>query len=136
MDGGVLAGLGFALLFVALQRAGDGVGLWPTAVEQVVSIVPVAALYLVVRARTTDRERWTVRTAAGPAMAGALGAVAVVFYFLATHFGMLTVVAVLTSLYPAATIALARFVLAERISRWQGAGLVLAGVAVALITAG
>jgi drug/metabolite transporter (DMT)-like permease len=132
---GLLAGAGFALLFIALQQAGSGSGLWPTAAEQLVSIPPVVLFYLAAR-RRTQSEPLTVRSAAGPALCGALGALAVVLYFVSTHFGLLTVVAVLTSLYPAATIALARIVLAERISRWQGAGLVLAGVAVALITAG
>jgi len=46
------------------------------------------------------------------------------------------VVAVLTSLYPAVTIALARWLLGERIGRWQGVGLALAGASVALISAG
>lgn len=134
---GLLAGVGFAVLFIALQRAGSGAGLWPTAAEQVLSIPPVVLFYLAVRRRSDpDPTPLTVRSAAGPVLCGALGAAAVVLYFVSTHFGLLTVVAVLTSLYPAATIALARFVLAERINRWQGAGLVLAGVAVALITAG
>jgi len=46
------------------------------------------------------------------------------------------VVAVLTSLYPAVTVALARWLLAEHIGRWQGVGLALAGVSVALISGG
>ncbi len=68
-------------------------------------------------------------------MTGGLVASAVIFFFLATHFGLLSVVAVLTSLYPAVTIALARWLLAERIRPRQGAGLALAGISVALISA-
>ncbi|WP_163512338.1 EamA family transporter [Fodinicola acaciae] len=140
---GLMAGVGFGLLFIALQQAGSGSGLWPTAAEQVLSVPPALLFYLVARRRIVAAtgapppgDVLTVRTLAGPAAVGVLGAVAVMTYFLATHVGMLTVVAVLTSLYPAATIALARFVLSERISRQQGAGLLLAGLAVALITAG
>ena len=130
---GVLAGLGFSVLFIGLQRAGRGVGLWPTAASQVVAAVPMVWPYL----RTAGQggrgsgtsDRW------GPLLAGLLVAMAATFYFLATRRGLLTIVAVLTSLYPAVTVALARWLLAERIGRWQGAGLLLAGLAVVLISA-
>ena len=72
----------------------------------------------------------------GPLVAGVLVALAAILFFLGTQRGLLTVVAVLTSLYPAVTIALARWLLAERIGRWQGVGLALAGVSVALISGG
>ena len=78
---------------------------------------------------------WMV-TWVGPIAGGVLVTVAVIWYFLATKIGMLSVVAVLTSLYPAVTVALARWLLGEPIARRQGAGLALAGLAVALISAG
>ena len=43
-------------------------------------------------------------------------------YLIATHNGPLTVVAPLSSLYPASTVALALAVLGERLSALQGAG--------------
>jgi drug/metabolite transporter (DMT)-like permease len=72
----------------------------------------------------------------GPPFVGVLVAVAAICFFLATQRGLLTIVAVLTSLYPAVTVALARWLLAERIGRWQGVGLALAAVSVALISTG
>ena len=57
-------------------------------------------------------------------------------YFLATHRGFLAVTAVLTSLYPAVTIVLARIMLGERLTRLRLGGLSLAAVCVALIAAG
>ena len=135
---GVLAGLGFAVLFIGLQRGGKGEGLWTTASSQVVSAFPMIALY----AWKALREPEALQTRSlppfvryGPLLGGAFAGLAVVFYFLATQRGLLTVVAVLTSLYPAVTVALARWLLSERIGRRQGAGLALAGVAVALISA-
>lgn len=69
-------------------------------------------------------------------MAGAISGVATLLYLLSAQAGALTVVAVLTSLYPAVTILLAAAVLRERIHGWQGVGLLLCGVAVALVGAG
>ena len=131
---GVLAGLGFAVLFIGLQRGGRDGGLWPSAMSSVVSIVPMLGLYALRSARdrsvTAATDAWARH---GPFLGGLLVAVAVTCYFLATQRGMLSVVAVLTSLYPAVTVALARWLLHERIGRWQGVGLGLAGLSVALI---
>ena len=71
-----------------------------------------------------------------PVSLGALAIVGVLdlgangLFALATTKGLLSVVAVLGSLYPAVTVVLARVVLAERVSRLQeiGVGLTLAGV--------
>jgi drug/metabolite transporter (DMT)-like permease len=135
---GVLAGVGFAVLFIGLQRAGQGSGLWPTSSSQLVSAVAILGFYFWRSTREKVAEplepSWRVRLV-GPLVTGGLVGFAVTFYFLATHFGLLSVVAVLTSLYPAITIALARWLLAERIHPRQGAGLALAGVSVALISA-
>jgi drug/metabolite transporter (DMT)-like permease len=65
--------------------------------------------------------------------AGALDAAANAFYVLALSEGLLSIVAVLTALYPAGTVVLARYVLCERMSRTQQAGLAFAGVAASLI---
>ncbi len=62
------------------------------------------------------------------AIAGAAGAAGAILYFYATHDGFLAVTAVLTSLYPASTIVLARTLLGERLTRLRLAGLGLAGV--------
>jgi drug/metabolite transporter (DMT)-like permease len=64
---------------------------------------------------------------------GAADMLANVFVLLAFRSGLLTLVAVLTSLYPAVTVLLAVWILSEPIGPRQKAGLVLALVAVALI---
>jgi len=132
---GVLAGVGFAVLFVGLQRGGRGAGLWPSAASQVVSAFPMIALYLWRLRGPGEAAPGTAWIRFGPILGGVFAAIAVTLYFLATQRGLLTVVAVLTSLYPAVTVALARWLLSERIGRRQGAGLALAGVSVALISA-
>jgi drug/metabolite transporter (DMT)-like permease len=67
---------------------------------------------------------------------GLLDAWANALFLAATRHGMLTLVAVLGALYPAATLLLARGVLGERLARPQLGGVALAGLAVALVTLG
>ena len=70
------------------------------------------------------------------AITGAAGAAGTILFFFATHEGFLAVTAVLTSLYPAVTIVLARTVLGERLTALRLAGLTLAAACVALIAVG
>jgi uncharacterized membrane protein len=67
---------------------------------------------------------------------GAAGAAGTILFFFATHQGFLAVTAVLTSLYPAVTIVLARTVLGERLTTMRLGGLALAGICVSLIAVG
>lgn len=129
---GLLAGLGFGLLFVALGQVPDGAGFWPLVTAQVAALVTVAAIAAALRApvRPTAATEWW--GAAG----GLVASLAVLMFLLATQTGLLTVAAVLTSLYPAFTILLAAVVLREHIYRLQSLGLLLCGVAVALVAAG
>lgn len=67
------------------------------------------------------------------AAAGVLDSVANLLFLIAVRSGDLTVVAVITALYPVGTVLLARSVLAERIHRGQLVGLGTAVVAVSLL---
>jgi len=66
--------------------------------------------------------------------AGALDAVGSVAMLLALQASLLSLASVLISLYPAATVILAVVLLGERVRFRQVMGMVLAGVAVAMIT--
>jgi len=133
---GLLAGLGFGLLFVALDRAGDGSGLWPVVAGQATSTVLLAGVAARGLSGAGDRRGVTRGGIMAAVGVGVLGAAATTCYFLSTHAGMLAIVAVVTSLYPAVTVVLAALLLHERVRRSQGAGLLLALAAVTLIVLG
>jgi drug/metabolite transporter (DMT)-like permease len=129
---GLVAGACFALLFIGLNRAGSGSGLWPVFCGQVTALAAVGAA----AAFTGD-----LRLPEGgggwlAVVAGLTGAPGTILYFLATHRGLLAIAAVISSLYPAVTIMLARVVLGERLTAIRLAGLALAAASVALIAVG
>jgi drug/metabolite transporter (DMT)-like permease len=132
---GLLAGVAFAVLLIGLARAGDGSGLWPVVANQLTSLV-VLVVFAGKRLRRSARGHLPFRHVAGAATVGVAGAVATVMYFLSTQAGLLAIVAVVTSLYPAFTVALAAVVLRERVGMRQGVGLALSALTVILIVGG
>ena len=126
---GVLAGLGFGLLFAAMGQVPEEAGFVPLAVAQAVGVVCVALTATVLGGRWVPYDR----SQAWGIAAGVLATAAVVAFLLATQSGLLTVASVVTSLYPAITIGLAAAVLRERIHASQGVGLLLCGIAVGLV---
>lgn len=129
---GVLAGTGFGVLFTCLGQVSDGAGFWPLVLNQLVGVVVVAIAATVLGVVWVPREK----AAWGGALAGILGGIATMAFLLATHHGLLSVAAVLTSLYPAFTVLLAALVLREPVHRLQAWGLGLCGVAVVLVAMG
>lgn len=129
---GILAGAGFALLFIALDQAGTRSGAWPLVPGQAVSVVLLAPLAV----RGLHGAGRPSRRAVGLILAGGvLSGGANLLFLAATGHGALAIVAVVTALYPAVTVMLARVLLGERWSRRQAVGLVTAAVAIALVSA-
>lgn len=129
---GVLAGLGFGLLFAALGQVPESAGFGPVVGTQVVSLAAVVATALALGGNPVPRrgaDWWGLG-------AGGLASVAVVGFLLARQQGLLSVAAVLTSLYPAATVLLATLLLHERLHRTQSAGLLLCAVSVVCVALG
>jgi drug/metabolite transporter (DMT)-like permease len=128
----VAAGLGFGTFFIGMGQASPHAGMWPLVGARAASIGLVGVACIVTR-RPFRLAPGTRRTVAA---AGVLDLTANALYLLAATRGLLSVVSVLGSLYPASTVVLAVVVLRERLSRSQLAGVVLAGTAVALIAVG
>ena len=131
---GILAGLGFGLLFVGYDRAGSDAGAWPLVVaEGVATLTTAGPALLALRGRAAASDRRSLGLLLG---AGLLAAAANLSFIIANHHGELAVVAVLTALYPGFTVILARIVLGERWSAAQKLGLVTALVATFLVSLG
>jgi drug/metabolite transporter (DMT)-like permease len=104
---------------------------WALLVARLTAVAAFAAIFL------ARRQPLAVRPAELPVLAliGALIIGADAMYAVATTEGLLSVVAVLSSLYPVVTIALARIVLDERIARPQQLGIAAALCGVVAISA-
>lgn len=123
------AGGAIALQLVFLHQAPSDTGVAPLIIGRAVSsAVILAAAGLMYGRLGSERPAYAMSTAAG-----VLDSMANLLFLLAARSGDLTVVAVITALYPAGTVLLARSVLAERIRRGQLVGLGTAAVAVSLL---
>ena len=141
---GILAGLGFGLLFVGYDRAGSDAGAWPLVVaEATATLLTIGPALLALRrvrgagARGLEREPAMERRSLTQLLvAGLLAGAANLSFIVATHNGELAIVAVLTALYPGFTVILARIVLGERWSGTQKVGLATALLATVLVSLG
>ena len=126
------AGLGFGLLFVFLDRTSDDSGFWPLCIGQLASF-PIVVTLAVVRGVQVRR----IGPSAGLAVAaGGLAITANITYLLATREGLLSLVAVVSSMYPATTVGLATVLDGERMTPSQIVGLGLAVAAVVMVASG
>jgi drug/metabolite transporter (DMT)-like permease len=128
----ILAGLGFGIFFTGLDLAAADRPGWAVLAVRVGGVATVAVALLISRPR--------LAAVSGSVMVlltiGFFDVLANGLFAVASTKGVLPVVAVGGSMYPAFTIALAHGVLGERLARIQWAGVVLALVGVALIAAG
>jgi drug/metabolite transporter (DMT)-like permease len=129
----VTAGVAFGLVFVLLAETGDDAGFWPLTSARAASIVLLGAMTIASGRSLSPRGS---HAGAALAAAGVLDITANALFLLGARRGLLSIVAVLSSLYPAATVLLARIVLRERLVRTQLAGLALASTGIVLIAAG
>ncbi len=130
----LLAALGFGAALVGLSRASDGGALWATLTMRMAGLPLVLAAAVVLRPAlpALGRGRLLLLLAA----AGACDTGATLLFGLASTRGLLSVVAVLASLYPVVLVVLGRLLLAERVARPQLAGVAAALAGVALVSAG
>ncbi|HUF39493.1 MAG TPA: DMT family transporter [Anaerolineales bacterium] len=136
----LVAGLGFGLFFILLDRVSTGAVYWPIVATRSASIAAVVLWTL-----ASGGLRIRAGTPAGAAglpgfllpwilLGGVFDAGGNVFFALATQAGRLDIAAVLASLFPAGTVFLAWLVLKERLSGTQWLGVAAAFVSVILFS--
>jgi len=148
----VVASIGFAGFFLCVKQAGNASALWTAALARFASFALTGTIVLIGRDRRKDlapivqAERveanvsrsnsvisLDLRKAAMAILAGCLDISGSALFIRASQIGRLDVVVVISSLYPAVTVLLARLILHEHFSRWRTMGMLVALTAVPLI---
>lgn len=127
----VLAGSAMGLNMVFLHQAPHESKLWPLVFARLAATAVVFGMAGVSNNLRMPRGK-PLKLALTVAL---LDICANVTMLLALHTWLLSLASILISLYPAATVVLAMVVLRERVSRWQGLGMVMAMGSVAMIAA-
>ncbi|GII92715.1 DMT family transporter [Sinosporangium siamense] len=128
-----VSGAAFGGFFILLSLAPDNAGMWPLVGARLASLTLIVTLALATH-QTLKPGPGSLPFIVG---AGVLDMAANVLYLLAVQSGgMISLVAVLSSLYPVGTLLLARYVLGERLGPVQLAGVGFALGAAVLIAAG
>ena len=124
-----LAGVGFAGFYLLISQAKDGSALWLAVFSRTGALIVTALIVLLQR---NFRQITSAGVQLG-ALAGCLDISGTVLFVRATQTGRLDSAVVLTSLYPAVTVLLARIVLDEHFTRWKAVGMFAALLAVPMI---
>lgn len=122
----ILAGAGFGLFFIGIGEASKSAVFWPLVASKTVSIGVMAILMgLQKTPLPVTRATWSLII-----LAGVLDVAGNGLFALAAHIGRLDISATLGSMYPAATVLLAYFILKEplRLHHWGGLGFALAAL--------
>jgi drug/metabolite transporter (DMT)-like permease len=129
LGGALLAGTGFGVVFLLLHQTSPGSGMWPLVAARTASALLVGGVLAARRLPV----RVPRATAPLVAAAGVFDMGANILFLLAVRRGQLSIVGVLSSLYPVSTVVLAALLLRERMSPVQLAGVGGCALAVALI---
>jgi drug/metabolite transporter (DMT)-like permease len=128
----LIAGTGFAGFYLCVRQAGDGSAFWIATFTRAGGLLITGLIILLqrnFRDITAAGVRWAVVT-------GCVDSLGTMLFVRAIQTGRLDEAVVISSLYPAVTVLLARIVLKEHFTRWRFVGLLAALAAVPMIAAG
>ena len=128
----VIAGIGFASFYLSVREAGDVSALWIATLTRTGGLIVTSLIVLMLRNFrdiTPAGMRWGVVT-------GCIDSLGTILFVHASQSGRLDEAVVISSLYPAVTVLLARMFLKEHFTRWRLVGLVAALAAVPMIASG
>ncbi len=126
-----VSGVLFGVFFICSSRTSDAAGLWPVTFSRATSAGLLVLAAILTLGRLSLRRLLRIVLPIG-----ALETVAAVALLLALQRGPVAIASVLASLYPVTTVLLAAGVLRERLARLQLGGVLLALVAVVLVSTG
>jgi drug/metabolite transporter (DMT)-like permease len=129
--GGLVSGVLFGGFFIALDATPVDSGMWPLVGARIASAVGVVLLL-----RIVSRPAHPGKALPLILLAGTFDMAANVLFLLATRGGLLSISALLSSLYPVVALLLARQLLRERLHPIQAAGVVGALIAMGLLVVG
>jgi len=126
----LLAGVLFGLFFVFMHKASSESVLWPAVLLRISSAALLAVIALFTRSSfAIPRTQWWLIV-----FVGIFDIAGNIFYVLSAQTGRMDIAAVVGSLYPGMTVALAWLILKEKISTWQTVGIALALTAIVMIS--
>lgn len=128
----IVAALGFGLFFVGIDAGADESAVWAVTAARLAA-VPIVVVAALVTSTTLRPPRAVLPLVVA---VGVFDTGANFFVAAATTHGAVGIVAVLSSLYPIATIVLAWLVLGEKLSAGKRAGGVIALAGAAFVAAG
>jgi drug/metabolite transporter (DMT)-like permease len=129
--GGLVSGILFGGFFIALDATPADSGMWPLVGARIASAVVVVALL-----RIVSRPAHPGSALPSILIAGTFDMLANVLFLLATRGGLLSISALLSSLYPVVALLLARQLLRERLHPVQAGGVIGALAAMGLLVVG
>lgn len=126
----LLAGVGFGMFFISVDHFSETAVFWPLSVAKLSAVLVTLGVILL---------RRSAKVPSGDVLpliilTGVFETTGSLFFTLALEAGRLDIATVLSSLYPGGTVLLAWFVLKERLSSKQWIGVVLALIAIVLIS--
>jgi drug/metabolite transporter (DMT)-like permease len=127
----ILAGIGFASFYLCVRQAGDASPFWIASLTRTGGLIITGLIVLLIRNFrdiTSAGVRWAV-------VAGCIDSLGTILFVRASQAGRLDEAVVISSLYPAITVLLARVFLKEHFTRWRLVGLLTALAAVPMIAA-
>ncbi len=127
----VLAGIGFASFYLCVRQAGDASVLWIATLTRTGGLL-ITGLIVLLGGKFREITPVGVRLAV---LTGCIDSLGTILFVRASQSGRLDEAVVISSLYPAVTVLLARLFLKEHLTRWRFVGLLAALAAVPMIAA-
>jgi len=128
----LIAGVGFAMFYIFMDRAGSGGAFWLATASRGTAFLATAIIVVAGRKFAP-----VFRAGIGlGVLAGCIDVTGTVLFIRAEQTGRLDTAVILSSLYPAVTVLLARLLLKEHFTRWKAVGVIAALAAVPMIAAG